>query len=313
MSDVAAIVLAHDNPSQVQRLIGALDGLDIFLHCDRRASDGLLARMLEGAPAGVHVTPRVRTHLFGWSLVEAELLALRTALERSSAEHLVVMSGSCYPLMSVDDIGRELEPWRGRSRIAFMPLPFEPWGTRRNDDGGLWRVRRRFVTFRGSVVRVGGVPLRGLRRETPKELRLHGADQWKVYARAHAQALLRVLDERPDLVRFWRGTFVPDELCVPSILGSPELVGEIAESMAFDLVWYVDWEATHRGAPEETVISHPRWLALEDFDELAAARWAPPRIPGETGGEGPYRKLFARKFTPREARLVALIDERLRV
>lgn len=310
MAAIAAIILAHENPSQVRRLVGALAGTDVFLHCDRRSPDAVLAAMVAGAPESLQLTPRVRTRLFSWSLVEAELVALRTVIERSAAEHIVVLSGSCYPLVSVADLEDELALWRGRSRLAFAPLPWAAWGTPRNPDGGAWRVRRRFVTFGGQVVRVGGVPLRAGRRSVPSELRLCGADQWKIYARDHAVALLRVLDDRPDLVRFWRGTFIPDELCVPSILGSPALVGEIAETMTCDRVWYVRWDAPGSPGSRPAPVVHPRWLHLEDLTELDAARSAEPRKPGAAEREGGHRKLFARKFAPRDEELVALIDER---
>jgi hypothetical protein len=52
-------------------------------------------------------------------------------------------------------------------------------------------------------------------------LKLYCASQWKIYAREHAQTLLRVLDERPDLVRFWRGAYTPNETCVVTMFSSP--------------------------------------------------------------------------------------------
>ena len=305
---LAAIILAHDNARHVRRLIAALDGVDLFLHCDRRASDSVLAEMLAGAPGRVHVLPRRRADLFGWSLVAAELAALREALARSSAEHLIVMSGSCYPLVSVAELEAELEPWRGRSRLGAMPLPWSAWDTPRHPDGGLWRVNRRFVAAGGRVVRVGGMPLRTRRRAMPRGLRLHGADQWKVYAREHARSLLEALDADPALVAFWRHSFVPDELCVPSILASPELVGEAAETIDFDRVWQIDWVSGGAGGAAPI---HPRWLSVHDIDALEAARDAPARRPGDAPGEG-YRKLFARKLPQADGRLTQLIDERLR-
>ncbi len=119
------------------------------------------------------------------------------ALERSRAEHLIVMSGSCYPLVPVKEIEDDLAGWRDRSRLELNPLPYRPWDTARNPDGGLWRFQRRFVSFRGQILSVRGVPLRTLRRAIPADLRLQASSQWKIYARKHAAALLRVLDSDP--------------------------------------------------------------------------------------------------------------------
>ena len=191
--------------------------------------------MMRGAGANVRALPRLTTTLASWSLVDAELRALRVWLETSRAEHAIVLSGSCYPLVSVSELADELALWTGKSRLSLNPLPHEPWSTRRNDDGGLWRLRRRFVTVGGRVVFVGGIPLRTVRREPPGDLTLCASSQWKIYSRRHGAALLRVLDERPDLLRFWRTTLVPDESCVASILSSPQLVGDLSDDVCDDL------------------------------------------------------------------------------
>ncbi len=312
MADLAAIVLADKNPRQVRHLLASLAGIDVFLHCDRRAPKAVFAAMLEDAGSDVRAVRRVHARLSSWSLLEAELIALRAALEGSAAEHVLVLSGSCYPLVSLSDLREELAAWRGRSRMELRSLPRPEWSTPRNDDGGLWRFNRRFLTIRGQVVRVRGVPVRTVRRAIPKGLQLYASAAWKVYARPHAEALLRLLDERPELVTFWRTSLMPSESAVASMLSSPGLVGEIAETMIDDLVWYIDW-SPGEGDESETPVWHPRWLTTDDFEKLEAARRAPSRMPGDGGEPDGYRKLFARKFSPTDGELIALVDQRLRV
>lgn len=308
-SPLAVVILAHEDPAQVRRLVAALPGVDIFLHCDRKVPGERMRQMIEGAGPRVRLVPRVRTSLYSWSLVEAELRALRCVLQKSAAEHIAVLSGSCYPLVDVGELEEELCQWRGRSRLRLDPVPYRPWDTQRNPDGGSWRFRRRFVSFRGQTLFVGGVPLRTVRQGIPNELRLHASSQWKVYARHHAAALLRVLDERTDLLGFWRTTFVPDESCAASILQSPQLVGAMVEEVDDDLPWYSRW-STLAGT------WHPAWLSGNDLPALRAARAAPPRRPQVAGPGAPdrddYRKLFARKLSSRQQPLLDLIDRSLR-
>jgi hypothetical protein len=307
MSSVAAIILAHQDPVKVRRLIGALDGADVFLHCDRRTPDDVVRQMLAGGE-DVHLVQRRRTSLDSWSLVDAELAGLQLALERSSAEHLAVLSGSCYPLLPMADLQEELSDWRGLSRIQLNPLPYENWNTPRNQDGGYWRFRRRFVSVRGQIVSIRGVPLRTLRCAIPQGLQLHASSQWKVYARHHAATLLRVFSEFPEQLRFWRGTLVPDESCAASILRSPQLVGSVAEEIRDDSPWYVKW-------PIENATGHPLWLEDGDYPALQAARRAPRRDPHENiakADRGAFRKLFARKLSSREGSLLDRIDLELR-
>ena len=305
MAELAAIILAHNNPPQVRRLINALAGLDIFLHCDLRTPRDVFEQMTADASSRVHTIERRRTTLASWSLVEAELAGLRAALEHSSAEHIIVLSGTCYPLVSVSELHEELARWRGRTRMQLLPLPFSWWSTPRNPDGGMWRFRRRFVTIRDQTIFVGRVPLRTYKRPIPGELRLIASQQWKICARAHAKVALQVLDDRPDLVRFWRTTFVPEESALASILASPELVGAVSDEVLDDLPWWADWS---------TGTGHPRWLDVDDFPVLEAARFATPRDPDAVPDRNDgleYRSLFARKLTP-DLRLADLIDERLR-
>lgn len=306
---VAAVILAHNDPPMVRRLISALDGVDIFLHCDGKAPDSYVKEMTAGAGPQVRLVRRRNTTWASWSLVAVEFDALAMAVARSAAEHVIVLSGSCYPLVSVDELEDELSHWRGLSRLRLTALPYPVWNTPRNADGGMWRFRRRFVTVRGRTLFVGRTPLRTVRRSIPPELHLHASSQWKIYARSHAQALLRIVSERRDLVRFWRTTFVPDEACAASILRSPALVGSISEELRNDHPWYIDWTDGHKG--------HPRTLCDPDFGALSNARWAPPRQPEHSEPTAPdpdtYRKLFARKFTSGERLLLDRIDQELRV
>lgn len=309
MSSVAALILAHDDPAMVRRLITALDGVDIFLHCDSKAPAAVVAEMTAGAGPRVRLVPRHRTAWASWSLVEAEQAGLRMALEHSAAEHLIVLSGSCYPLVSVAELEDDLADWRGLSRLPLAPVPNRLWDTPRNPDGGMWRFRRRFVSFRGRTVFVGGVPLRTWRRDIPADLRLHASSQWKIYARPHAAEWLRILSDRPDLRAFWRTTLVPDEACAASVLRSPELTGPIADQLCDDLPWYIEWG-------DAGLADHPDWLQAPAFAALSVARRAPRRAPDRcsigAADRDAYRKLFARKLSSREAPLLDRIDEELR-
>ena len=302
----AALILAYNNPEQVRRLIGAIDGLDTFLHCDSRTPASVLSAMTVGT-RDVVMVPRYRSPRRLWGAVEAELAGLRTVLGRSSAEHIVVLSGSCYPLVSVGDLQDELAIWRGLSRLQLDPIPYARWS--RGSlirDGGRHRFDRRFLTAGGRVILVGGYPIPTGRRPIPDGLLLHASSQWKIYARGHAQTLLRVLDERPDLVRFWSSTFVPQESCPASILASPLLTGSVAEELRDGLPWYVDWRGSKDG--------HPRWLALDQLPTLLDTRNQAPLRPDDPPSRGePSRRLFARKMGPASAELLDRIDEQLGV
>lgn len=311
VAEFAAVVLAHADPAHLRTLLHGLDGVPVFLHVDRKTPDAQFREMVEDLPARVTVLDRVSTRLASWSLVEAELLGLRRAIGETSAEHIAVLSGADYPLLSMPALLEELSAWSGHSYLWNVPLPFARWDTPRHPTGGLWRLDRRFLVWREQVIYVRSIPLRVPRRRAlPASVEIRASSQWKVYARRHVERLLDVVGTRPDLVRFWRSTLVPEETFAASVLASPALVGDDAISPCTAHAWYIRWPPG--------LSDHPYWLADADFPDLAAARYAPPVGPAEAqlpweGEPRPGRKLFARKFSSsRSGDVVERIEKELR-
>ena len=309
MTTLAAVVLAHGDPSQLHRLVAALEDVPVFLHVDARTPGPLAGEMVRGLPARVTLLDRRPMSLASWSLVTAELAGLRAALAATSAEHIAVLSGADYPLLSMTGIARELDAWAGRSWLWNRPLPYEPWDTPRNPDGGWWRLRSRFLVRGDQVVFARGIPLRWpAPRDLPPDVEFRASTQWKVYARRDAQALLETVDRRPDLVRFWRTSLVPDETFAASVLSSPALVGADVLTPCSAHPWFLSWPTG--------MAQHPNWLTTADFDALAApTRSVTPSDCDDVaapGGQG-TRRLFARKFSSRvDTTVLDRIDAELR-
>jgi Core-2/I-Branching enzyme len=311
MTQFAAVVLAHADPDHLRRLVDALDHVPIFLHVDANTGGDVARSMVAGLPPRVRLLDRRATSRASWSLVDAELRGLRCALETTGAEHIAIMSGADYPLVSMEDLVRELSAWRGESYMWNTPMPFPRWDTDRFPDGGLWRLRHRFMTRRDQVVYLGKFPLRlPIQRPLFEGIEARACSQWKVLGRRHAEHLLEVVDERPELVRYWRSTLVPEESFVASVLGSRSLLGADALPPCDAQPWFIRW------TPGDT--DHPAWLTDTDFPDLARARRRDSLVPEETrrpwdGGENRGRQLFARKFsTTRSGGLSARIDAELR-
>jgi hypothetical protein len=312
MTEIAAVVLAHRDPTQLKRLVAALEDVPVVLHCDARTPDAVAGEMLHGLPPRVTVLPRRPVSMSSWSQMAAELAALRVALRHTRAEHVAVLSGTDYPLVPMQELVEQLKPWRGRSYFWNIPLPFRSWDTRRHPDGGLWRLRLRFLTRGEDLVFWRGIPLRWpIPRRLPAGVELRASSEFKIYARRDVERVLHVADTRPDLIRFWRSTLVPDETFPGSVLASPSLVGQDALVPCRAHPWYIRW-------PEQDN-AHPRWLTRADLDGMAEARWAEPLDPDaasrpSTEKELAGRKFFARKFaTDVDTDVLDRIDAELRI
>jgi len=308
LTPLTIVILAHADPSHLLRLVAALPDTPVVLHCDARTPPRVFREMTGALPARVRVIERQKTTLASWSLVSAELAALREAIRWTDARHVAVLSGADYPLVPMDHLVGELRDMDGRSWIANWPLPFSEWVTDRKPDGGLWRLRHRYIMRGDQVVFVRDIPLRWpWRRELPADVELRACSQWKIYAREHVEALLRLVDHRPDLVRFWRTTLVPDESFVASMLASRKLIGADVVEPCNSGAWYLDWNSGRPG--------HPRWLSEVDFDRLVTAR---RRVPARLAGGGPDGpptddggKLFARKFRSADGAVLDRLDGEL--
>lgn len=278
-SELACVVLAHDQPAQLHRLVAALDPLPVILHVDARTPDDVHAAMVEGLPDRVHLVPRVGTAWATFGAVEAELRAFRIALERTSATHVVSLSGSDYPLVSVAELLDLLDGLPGTSVTLTQPLPIPQWGM----SHGFGRLRYYHWAWRKHVVRLP-IP-----RRIPRGLVPAGGPVQKVLAREHVAAVLAAVDARPELPRFWRRAWAPDETFVATILHTPALVPGFEEHRVRQLPWLVDWRRTS--------IKGPPWLTLEEHGEFLVDEYLRPA--------GKLPMLFARKL--HETRSTALL------
>jgi hypothetical protein len=265
---LTCVVLAHNDAPQVRRLIAALDPFPVVLHCDSRTTESVYAEMTADLPDRVQLLPRLATGWARWENVAAELAGYQVALDTTDSPHIAVLTGSDYPLESTSTIASYLVDRDGMSITPFRPLPLPKWGR----SGGFARLRYPHWVVGKRMLRLP-VP-----RRLPGDLTPAGGSQLKVLSRHHTKRVLEVRRERPDLERFWRRSWIPDETFVASVLCSASLVPDWQEHNIGTNLWFIDWAGGWQKSP--------RWLTSSDAAAVLAAR----RKPNDT-------KLFARKFS----------------
>ena len=218
--------------------------------------------------------------------VEAEIAGYRAALADPGVSHIALLTGSDYPIAPASEISALLAQHPGKSFALLHPLPYPLWGS----SGGLARLRFRHWAYRKHMIRVP-VP-----RRLPSAVVLAGGSVSKILARKHAEAVVAAYDAHPDLVRFWRRSWCPDETFVPSVLSTPRFAPDWAQQHVGRPLWWIGWDGSARKSPP--------WLGINDFEALARARAA------GTGGLG---YAFARKFaTAYDTAVLDAIDRQLR-
>jgi hypothetical protein len=278
----AFIVLAHRNPDQVLRLLGRLGGAPIFLHVDERARPTVYRRLASEADRypSVRFLPRVNSGWAGWGIVEATLSGLRAA-RSPDVSHVAVLTGQDYPLVPVSEIHEFSQRHRGLSFVASWALPNPLWGP----EGGMERIRYWHHPIYRQRFRVP------IARSFPSGVRPFGGSAYCLLSRTAIEHLLAFLSRRPDVMRFYRHTWTPDEMLIATGLhnSSP------SEELIDENLWFMDWPP---GSGK-----HPRVLDSSDADALLAAAGRPASAAGRA-----RVKLFARKF---DASVDAAILDRL--
>jgi Core-2/I-Branching enzyme len=266
----AFIVLAHRQPRQVLRLIGRLGPAPVFLHVDAGAQPDVHRDLLAHADRypSLKFLPRARSAWASWGIVEATLSGLRAA-HGLSVDHAVVLSGQDYPLVRASEISAFSRAHRDQSFVASWELPWSPWGA----DGGMERIRYWHHPIRGRRFRVP-VP-----RRFPSGVKPYGGSTYFMLSRTAMGDVLEFVKRRPDVARFYRHVWIPDEMFIPTALLNSQSRGSVVD----ENLWYMDWPPA--GA------KHPKVLRSSDAAPLLAASGK------ESSAGGRARaKLFARKF-----------------
>lgn len=223
---VAFAVLAHDDPAQLHRLLSVLADHPVSVHLDAAtdAEDYESRARLSSFPQAEYVVDRSPVRWGGYSVVEAMMsAALAASAQCEDGDHIVFLSGHCYPIRPISEVVEHLRdaPWRVharayeladggptelnrvRQRHGFDREP--PRGLRSRHVRRVWRVARRSLT--------PPLTLEG------SDLNLTAGSQWMALPRACALEAVDALAEDPRY-RIFRDSFAPDEMAFQTFVYS---------------------------------------------------------------------------------------------
>jgi hypothetical protein len=280
---LAYFLLAHRFPEQLARLVARLDDgrASFFVHIDRRVPDPEFRRFRE-ALAGFKSATFVERYPCYWgrlNIVRGVLAGIRAAVESGAEfDYAAQISGQDYPIKPPAGVAEFLKRNAGAEFMEAFDLEKPNRWT--NDLGpyqAMNRVRQWHLRFRSRRLTLP------VRRRFPRGLQPHGGSQWWVLSRGCVEYVHRFTADRPDVLRFFRGVFIPDESFFQTVVMNSPYRDRVTGP---DLT-YADWQNPNPNMP--------RTLTAEDFEKL---RDSP--------------KLFARKVDAgRDAALLDRIDREL--
>ncbi|GGO29769.1 glycosyl transferase [Gemmobacter aquaticus] len=218
MARIAYILLCHKDPAgiiaQAERLVSGGDYVSI--HFDARAPRADYDRIREVLGANPSVTfarRRLKCGWGEWSLVDASLSAIRAAVEAfPHASHFYMLSGDCMPIKSAEYVHDYLDRHDADFIEAFDFFASDWIKTGIKEERLIYRHWFNERTQKGLFYASMALQARlGLKRPVPADLSVQIGSQWWCLRRSTVESVIAFCDRRPDVLRFFRTTWIPDE------------------------------------------------------------------------------------------------------
>lgn len=291
---IAYLILAHDNPAHLQRLVKRLQapGASFYVHIDAKSDIENFSGL------GSAVTFCERRVNCGWgdiSLVKATLELMKRAVsEPQGFDYYVLLSGACYPLQSPAYIENFLTRHRGTEFIEAFSLPNVEFNKSLERITRFWiRKGKPFGRVRWPLQHFLNkhLPLRNYQKVLAGGEPVTGSQWWCLSGEA-VRHVLDVTQRQPALYRFCKFVDCSDEFYFQVILWNSRFRASISHSLTF-----THWLPRKNG-PELIDASY-----LPKFDAAVIRDSESNNCPGEK-----REVLFARKFSDASGPVLDAID-----
>ena len=218
MANIAFILLCHKDPETIVRQAEQLTAVGdyISIHFDASSSKDAFTHVqdaLKDNPNVTYATKRIKCGWGEWSLVQATLYAIEAALKSfPRATHFYMVSGDCMAIKSAKFTKKFLDnddcdyiesfdffesDWikTGMKEERLVYRHFFNERTHKKLFYNSWWAQRKL----------------GLERQIPADLQIMIGSQWWCLRRRTIESIMGMVRKRPDVMRFFRTTWIPDE------------------------------------------------------------------------------------------------------
>lgn len=255
---IAHLIIAYKEPGQVERLVSRLrhEACDIFIHLDKKTDQQAFAYLQQHYQVRF-IADRQLIRWAGYSFTKAILTGMRQVLQAGSYDFINLLSGQDYPLKPAQRLVDFLHHHPNTTFLSYEAQGSAWW------QQNLDRVEQYHSTdfgFKGQYLLQGWVNRLLPRRSFPLSYTLYGGNcaMYWTMSRACARYVVNTMDRYPELERFARYTWAPDEFLISTILlNSPYRDHVINHNLR-----HIDWSA---GGP------NPKVLTLQDLGQLQSS------------------------------------------
>lgn len=215
---IAYLILAHKDPLHLNRLISALDteNVTFYIHIDLKSS-GLINEI--HLKKNIIIVSKYKIYWGGWNMLQASLTLLKMAYINNH-DRYVFISGQDYPLVSNNKIVKFLAKETNHffyftdesiiQKRLFRYHFFYPMDLVR----GSVRLAWRFGQIHSFLSKIGLLNIKKM--EDSKKV--YFGTQWGILTHTTTKKLLKILESSPKILRFFKYTFIPDEMFFQTML-----------------------------------------------------------------------------------------------
>lgn len=215
----AFLILAHTDPAQLRRLIHALDDerFDFFVHIDQRSDISQFAFDQYNLKHS-RLCVMDKRHPVFWgdiSVVEATLSLYREAHATKLYRRYITLSGLDYPIksnQSIYDALSDLSVEHIAACSLFQDISFKIQGFY------LWKYGPKITTLCRRVYQLGLLRHKELVRIRGKSCPVYFSSQWHALSHEFVSYMLKLLEDDPKILKFFKYAYAPDELFIPTVL-----------------------------------------------------------------------------------------------
>jgi hypothetical protein len=241
MTSIAYLILAHQHPEQLARLVNQLrsPAADLFVHVDAKTDINPFSRVVG---ACVHfIAKRIPVYWGDYSQVESVLLLIEAALAAPRKyDYLVLLSGVDCPLRSAAEIEDFFRQNKGLEFINCVAIPSEaaskPLSRLTKYKARPWLSGKLIGKMRRLFVELGLLPRARDYRSYLGGAAPFGGSTWWALTRDACDFVLKFSDANPRFMRFFENTASPDEMVFQTILAN----SRFRSNMRCNLT-YADW------------------------------------------------------------------------
>lgn len=225
---VSFVLLAHEAPASLKPLIESVlsAGSDIFVHHDARSPHNLEAACrewgLDALPGKIYFAKRVKVVWGEWSIIQATLNCLYLAREKNyNCDYLMLISGSCMPVKPIKLLEQQLAQDEV-DHIEVVNARDNRWIT----DGiqeERWELFHYFNWRYQTTLFNWGIALQkkwNVKRKLPLGQIPHMGSQWWCLRKSTIERILTLIDNHPELIKFYKRSWIPDELFFQTQVGN---------------------------------------------------------------------------------------------